>query len=72
MALARAKRERDLFDIFPDLPWPYLKADRRAVIEQQVRDVPVKWAAARAKTNAAIRIRDQAMASRRVRAQRSA
>lgn len=45
------KRPRDLFDIFPDLPWPRIRHhQRRAAIDQQVRDVALKWRLARERT----------------------
>jgi hypothetical protein len=59
------KRQRDLFDIFPDLPWPRLgHHNRRAAIEQQVRDAAVKWAVARARAKAAMRLRDRLINAR--------
>jgi len=59
------KRQRDLFDIFPDLPWPRIGYHkRRAAIEQQVGDVPVKWAVARASAKAAMRLRHRLVAAR--------
>ena len=53
------KRQRDLFDIFPDLPWPRIGHHKdRAVIEQQVGDAAVKWAVALARAKAAMRLRN--------------
>jgi len=56
------KRPRDLFDIFPDLPWPQIRhQERRAAIEQQVRDVAVKWRLARERVSVLTARRDLAI-----------
>ena len=55
-----SRRPRDLFDIFPDLPWPRIRP-RRAVIEQQVRDVAAKWRRARERVSILTARRDLAL-----------
>jgi len=56
------KRQRDLFDIFPDLPWPQIPHNaRRAAIEQQVRDVAVKWWRAQERASVLTARRDLAL-----------